>query len=122
MFESSASPDDSATPSASADLQPCPSRIEVELPYGEGAVLVKAYRTEDKQITLCRTPDDILYYYGEFTGRPETGIAMPAQETSDGFTAENTPYHYEIHGYTVTVTRNGALIGEEGLTVEPSPR
>jgi len=83
--------------------------------------LIRAYRTDNKQITLCRTPDDQLYYYGEFTGRPSTGIAMEAEVTQDGYVARNGPYRYTIDRGTVIVTQNGRRIGREDLTPEPSP-
>ncbi|WBP89277.1 hypothetical protein [Kitasatospora cathayae] len=80
-----------------------------------------AYRTKDKQITLCRTAAGKLYYYGEFTGRPDTGLAMPATQTADGFIARNGAYAYEISGTTVTITLDGRQIGRENLTRVESP-
>lgn len=115
VFDSN-TPSPTATPSSSA----CPARIARMLPGGEAA-LVRAYRTKNKHITLCRTPNDHLYYYGEFTGRPSTGLVMKAEETSDGYVARNGPYRYTIEDGKVTVTRNGGTIGREGLTPEPSP-
>lgn len=98
----------------------CPSRIERKLPGGE-ATLVRAFRTQNKQITLCRTPDDQLYYYGEFIGRPSTGIAMKAEKTTDGYVARNGPYRYTIENGKVTIAENGNTVGQENLTPEPSP-
>ncbi|WP_220040637.1 hypothetical protein [Streptomyces tateyamensis] len=111
----------SGTPSAHAATA-CAQRIASQLPNGSGAELVTAYRTSNKQITLCRTGGGTLYYFGEFTGRPDTGLAMPATQTADGFTADNGPYHYRISGNTVTVTENGKLIGQEQLTAVSSPQ
>ncbi|MGW3042739.1 hypothetical protein ACWC9T_22470 [Kitasatospora sp. NPDC001159] len=99
----------------------CPSRIAEELPEGGKAALVVAYRTKDKQITLCRTAAGKLYYYGEFIGRPDTGVAMPASQTPDGFVAHNGEYTYEISGSTVTVTLNGRQLGRENLSGVGSP-
>lgn len=99
----------------------CPDRIAEAIPAGHGAELVKAFRTENKQITLCRTSGGGLYYYGEFSDQREPGIAMPAEETSSGFEARNDPYSYRIDGDTVTVYRDGNRIGRETLIPEPSP-
>ncbi|MFE5947003.1 hypothetical protein [Streptomyces sp. NPDC056480] len=99
----------------------CPSRIADALPSGDGAALVEAFRTENKQITLCRTRSGKLYYYGEFSDRREPGIAMKAEKTSDGYEATNSPYRYVIHGDTVTVYKSGTRIGREDLSPEPSP-
>ncbi|MFG2842836.1 hypothetical protein ACGF12_06620 [Kitasatospora sp. NPDC048296] len=99
----------------------CPPRIAEELPESGKTTLVAAYRTKDKQITLCRTAAGNLYYYGEFTGRPNTGIAMPAIQTTDGFTARNGAYKYEISGDTVVITVDGRQLGREDLTRIESP-
>ncbi|MEU9981623.1 zinc finger protein [Streptomyces sp. NPDC050856] len=108
-----------SAPSATAGQ--CPGRIAAELPGGEGAGLVEAFRTVNKQITLCRTPGGTLYYYGEFTDRREKGIAMEAEETSDGYEARNGPYRYVIHDGVVTIYQSGERLGEENLVPEPSP-
>ncbi|WP_353945365.1 zinc finger protein [Streptomyces sp. HUAS MG91] len=100
----------------------CPTRIADELPSGGGAELVEAYRTENKQITLCRTTAGELYYYGEFSDHREAGIAMRATTTSDGYEASNDPYRYVIHGDLVTIYKSDAQIGEETVTPEPSPQ
>lgn len=100
---------------------PCPERIAAQLPGGTGAELVEAFRTENKQITLCRTASGSLYYFGEFSDGREKGIAMKAEETGDGYTARNDPYRYEVHDGVVTIYRSGGRIGEENLTPEPSP-
>ncbi|MFC9308554.1 hypothetical protein ACFTWH_15160 [Streptomyces sp. NPDC057011] len=107
----------STTPTAAS----CPGRIAEAIPDGDKAELVKAFRTENKQITLCRTSDGSLYYYGEFSDHREPGIAMPAEETTSGFKARNDPYSYRIDGDTVTVYRDGNRIGRETLSPEPSP-
>ncbi|MGW3208820.1 hypothetical protein [Streptomyces sp. NPDC001135] len=99
----------------------CPDRIATELPAGDGAELVQAFRTRNKQITLCRTTSGSLYYYGEFSDGREQGIAMKAKTTSEGYEANNGPYRYVIHGGVVTVYQSGRRIGEEELTPEPSP-
>jgi hypothetical protein len=99
----------------------CPARIADQLPDGDGAELVEAFRTSNKQITLCRTTSGTLYYYGEFSDRREAGIAMEAEQTSEGYEARNGPYRYEIHGNVVTIYQSGTQIGEEDLTPEPSP-
>ncbi|MFF5480490.1 hypothetical protein ACFY5C_24545 [Streptomyces sp. NPDC012935] len=99
----------------------CPDRIAAELPDGDGAELVRAYRTKNKQITLCRTTSGSLYYYGEFSDGREKGIAMEAEETSDGYEARNGEYRYVIHDGVVTVYQSGTQIGEEEVTPEPSP-
>ncbi|MET9732512.1 hypothetical protein ABZZ79_18245 [Streptomyces sp. NPDC006458] len=99
----------------------CPERIAAELPDGSGAELVEAFRTGNKQITLCRTGSGSLYYYGEFSDGREKGIAMKAERTGSGYVAHNGPYRYEIHDGVVTVYQSGRQIGEEDLTEEPSP-
>jgi hypothetical protein len=99
----------------------CPPRIAAELPDGDGAELVEAFRTSNKQITLCRTTSGTLYYYGEFSDGREAGIVMEAEQTSEGYEARNGPYRYEIHGKVVTIFQSGRQIGEEDLTPEPSP-
>jgi hypothetical protein len=99
----------------------CPGRIADELPSGDGAELVEAFRTGNKQITLCRTSAGKLYYYGEFSDHREPGIAMPAERTSDGYKADNPPYRYDIHDGVVTIYRSGTRIGQEEVTPEPSP-
>ncbi|OIJ85898.1 hypothetical protein BIV25_42385 [Streptomyces sp. MUSC 14] len=99
----------------------CPDRIAAELPDGDGAELVKAFRTKNKQITLCRTAAGSLYYYGEFSDGREKGIAMRANTTSSGYEARNGEYRYVIHDGVVTVYESGRQIGEEQLTPEPSP-
>ncbi|MFD0023850.1 hypothetical protein [Streptomyces sp. NPDC058382] len=99
----------------------CPTRIADELPSGDGAELVKAFRTGNKQITLCRTSGGKLYYFGEFSDRREPGIAMPAERTSGGYRATNPPYRYDIHDSVVTIYKSGTRIGQEELTEEPSP-
>ncbi|TXS19450.1 hypothetical protein EAO70_11845 [Streptomyces sp. adm13(2018)] len=99
----------------------CPSRIADELRGGDGATLVEAFRTENKQITLCRTRAGTLYYFGEFSDRREPGIAMRATRTEDGYEATNSPYRYVIRGSTVSVYKSGTRIGREELVPEPSP-
>jgi hypothetical protein len=121
MLDSATTPGPSST-TASPSGPSCPSRIAAKVPDGEDATLVRAYRTHNKQITLCRTADQHLYYYGEFTGRSGTGIAMRAKETSDGYIAWNKPYQYEINGESVTVTENGRRIGKEHLQRVTIPR
>ncbi|MFI2190671.1 hypothetical protein [Streptomyces sioyaensis] len=121
IFDSATTPDPSST-TASPSGPSCPSRIAAKLPDGEGATLVRAYRTHNKQIMLCRTPGQHLYYYGEFTGRSDTGITMRAKQTSDGYIAWNKPYRYEISGDTVTVTENGRRIGKEHLQRVANPQ
>lgn len=116
----SSTPDGSdASPSTAPS---CPTRIADELPSGDGAELVKAFRTSSKQITLCRTSGGKLYYFGEFSDQREPGIAMPAERTSDGYEATNPPYRYDIHDSVVTIYKSGTRIGQEELTEEPSPR
>ncbi|MCS0600711.1 hypothetical protein NX794_05625 [Streptomyces sp. LP11] len=99
----------------------CPDRIAAELPGGHGAELVQAFRTKNKQITLCRTTPGTLYYYGEFSDGREPGIAMKARTTSKGYEARNGEYRYVVHGGVVTVYQSGRRIGEEDLTPDPSP-
>ncbi|WP_262055980.1 hypothetical protein [Streptomyces sp. STR69] len=99
----------------------CPTRIADELPSGDGAELVKAFRTSNKQITLCRTTAGKLYYFGEFSDHREAGIAMSAKQTSGGFEATNSPYRYVIHDGVVTIYKSGTRIGQEELEDEPSP-
>ncbi|GAA2636039.1 hypothetical protein [Streptomyces vastus] len=118
-FDSDGSPDDGSTPASTAPA--CPGRIAAELPGGDGAELVDAFRTSNKQITLCRTTDGSLYYFGEFSDQREKGIAMNAEETSDGYEAYNDPYRYVIHDGVVTIYNADTQIGEEELTPEPSP-
>ncbi|MEU9097817.1 hypothetical protein [Streptomyces sp. NPDC048361] len=111
----------SAKPSASASGHPCPSRIADALPSGEGAGLVEAFRTQNKQITLCRTTAGDLYYFGEFSDHREPGIAMRAKKTDSGYEATNTPYRYVIHDGVVTIYESGGRIGQEKVTPEPAP-
>ncbi len=119
VIESASTPDDSGSgPGATAS---CPERIADELPSGEGAELVEAFRTANKQITLCRTTAGELYYFGEFSDQREPGIAMPAERTSDGYEATNAPYRYDIHDGVVTIYQSGTRIGQEELTEEPTP-
>ncbi|MGI5199726.1 hypothetical protein ACQEVY_39850 [Streptomyces sp. CA-288835] len=118
-FDSDGSPDGGSTPASTAPA--CPGRIAAELPSGDGAELVEAFRTANKQITLCRTTDGSLYYFGEFSDQREKGIAMEAEETSDGYEAYNDPYRYVIHDGVVTIYNADTQIGEEDLTPEPSP-
>lgn len=99
----------------------CPDRIAAELPGGDGAELVRAFRTKNKQITLCRTTSGSLYYYGEFSDGREKGIAMKAKTTGEGYEARNGEYRYVIHDGVVTVYQSGRRIGQEELTPEPSP-
>lgn len=107
-------------PSSPADR--CPGRIADALPQGDGAQLVEAFRTDNKQITLCRTSDGELYYYGEFSDRRERGIAMSAERTNNGYVARNPPYSYVIQDGTVTIYKSDRRIGREKVTPEPSPR
>ncbi|MFF4156461.1 hypothetical protein [Streptomyces sp. NPDC001678] len=117
---------DSGTPDSpdtrTGTAAPCPTRIADKLPSSDGAELVKAFRTTNKQITLCRTSGGKLYYFGEFSDQREPGIAMPAERTSDGYEASNPPYRYDIHDGVVTIYKSGTEIGQEELTPEPSPR
>ncbi|NUK32782.1 hypothetical protein HRW12_03130 [Streptomyces lunaelactis] len=110
---------DGSTPAATSD--PCPGRIAAEIPQGDGAELAEAFRTGNKQITLCRTTAGKLYYFGEFSDRREKGIVMGAEETADGYEARNGPYRYVIHSGVVTIYESGSQIGEEDVTPEPSP-
>ncbi|MER5772399.1 hypothetical protein [Streptomyces sp. NPDC001985] len=124
-YESLRSPDEesagpSPAPSGNAPGS-CPSRIAAELPKGAGASLEVAYRTGNKQIVLCRTKGGELYYFGEFSDRREAGVSMRARGTSEGYTARNGPYRYEIRGGVVTIYESGRRIGRESLTREPSP-
>ncbi|MES4889319.1 hypothetical protein [Streptomyces sp. NPDC096012] len=111
----------SGSPAPGSTAPACPDRIAAELPDGDGARLVQAFRTNNKQITLCRTGSGTLYYYGEFSDGREKGIAMKAKATSKGYEARNGVYHYVIHGGVVTVYRSGSRIGQEDVTPEPSP-
>jgi hypothetical protein len=113
----SSTPDDSGTGATAT----CPTRIADQLPSGDGAELVKAFRTRNKQITLCRTTGGELYYFGEFSDHREAGIAMPAEATDGGYEASNSPYRYDIHDGFVTIYKSGTRIGREELTAEPSP-
>jgi hypothetical protein len=113
--------DGSGSRGTTSRAAPCPGRIAEAIPSGNGAELVKAFRTKNKQITLCRTSGGSLYYFGEFSDHREPGIAMPAEETSDGYEAHNAPYSYRIGGDTVTIYRDGSRIGRETLSPEPSP-
>ncbi|MBL1109161.1 hypothetical protein JK361_32010 [Streptomyces sp. 5-8] len=115
----SSSESSGSTPRSTAEA--CPERIAAELPGGDGAELVRAFRTKNKQITLCRTASGSLYYYGEFSDGREKGIAMKARATSKGFEARNGEYRYVVHGGAVTIYQSGRRIGEEDLTPEPSP-
>ncbi|MFC8726868.1 hypothetical protein [Streptomyces bacillaris] len=99
----------------------CPDRIARAIPSGKGAVLVEAFRTKNKQITMCRTAADDLYYYGEFSDQREPGIAMRASKEPGGYEARNDPYSYRIKDGVVTIYRNGSRIGREELSPEPSP-
>ncbi|WKX73093.1 zinc finger protein [Streptomyces sp. XD-27] len=120
----SAGGDGDAAPDASESSAPsCPERIAAALPDGggSGTKLVKAFRTKNKQIVLCRTGGGKLYYFGEFKDRREKGIAMSATETSDGYEARNGAYRYRIHDGVVTIYESDRRIGEEDLTPEPSP-
>ncbi|MGW0538061.1 hypothetical protein [Streptomyces sp. NPDC003032] len=116
----SSRPDDSDT--GRSTTASCPTRIADELPSGDGAELVEAFRTGNKQITLCRTAGGKLFYFGEFSDQREPGIAMPAERTSDGYEASNPPYRYDIHDGVVTIYKSGTRLGQEELTEEPSPR
>lgn len=113
--------DGSGSGGTSSTAAPCPGRIAKAIPSGDGAELVRAFRTNNKQITLCRTSGGGLYYFGEFSDHREAGIAMPAKETSDGYEATNGPYSYRIDENTVTIYQNGSRIGRESLRPEPSP-
>ncbi|KUL43152.1 hypothetical protein [Streptomyces regalis] len=119
MYDSDGS--DSGGTDDTTVAETCPDRIAAALPDGDGAGLVQAYRTKNKQITLCRTTSGSLYYYGEFSDGREKGIAMEAEETSDGYEARNGEYRYVIHDGVVTVYQSGTQIGEEDVTPEPSP-
>ncbi|MFJ6786872.1 hypothetical protein [Streptomyces angustmyceticus] len=107
--------------SAESGPPACPERIASSLPSGDGATLVKAYRTKNKSITLCRTEDGKLFYYGEFSDHREDGIAMPAKKTSGGYEARNDPYRYRIHDGVVTIYQSDQRIGQEKLTPVASP-
>ncbi|MGW7488404.1 hypothetical protein [Streptomyces sp. NPDC054786] len=107
--------------SAKSGPPSCPERIASVLPGGDGAALVKAFRTKNKSIILCRTEDDKLFYYGEFSDHRERGIAMPAKKTPDGYEAHNDPYRYRIHDGVVTIYQSGRRIGQEKLTPVSSP-
>ncbi|MEE1772740.1 hypothetical protein PUR34_32440 [Streptomyces sp. JV185] len=113
--------DSSGSGGTSSTAAPCPGRIAGAIPSGDGSELVTAFRTKNKQITLCRTSGGDLYYFGEFSDHREPGIAMPAEETSDGYEARNSPYSYRIKKDTVTIYQNGRRIGRESLRPEPSP-
>ncbi|MGY3678980.1 hypothetical protein [Streptomyces sp. TE33382] len=116
---------DSDSPGSRTQVSPtagtCPERISEAIPSGRGAELVEAFRTKNKQITICRTSSEDLYYYGEFSDQREPGIAMRAEEIPGGYEARNDPYLYRIKGDTVTIYQNGTRIGRESLTSEPSP-
>ncbi|WP_431041663.1 hypothetical protein ACQUSR_06905 [Streptomyces sp. P1-3] len=111
----------SAPDASESSTRSCPERIAAALPGGGGAELVKAFRTKNKQIVLCRTGGGTLYYFGEFRDRREKGIAMPATKTSEGYEARNGSYRYSIHDGVVTIYESGRRIGEEKVTPEPSP-
>lgn len=108
-------------PTPTSTAAACPGRIADELPSGDGAELVEAFRTDNKQIVLCRTGAGKLYYFGEFSDRREAGITMPAKRTDDGYEASNPPYRYDIHDNVVSIYKSGTRIGREKLTPEPSP-
>ncbi|MCG5214040.1 hypothetical protein [Streptosporangium sp. KLBMP 9127] len=100
----------------------CPDRVVEMLPRSETAELVAAYSTANKQIILCRGNSGQVYYYGEYTGQPDTGLAFPAEETPYGYVALNGSYAYEVRGNEVIITRNGDQIGREDLTtLQPVP-
>ncbi|MEU8887589.1 hypothetical protein [Streptomyces sp. NPDC048442] len=112
-------------PESTASTPPsCPPRIAAELPgTGSGAELVDAFSTQNKQIVLCRTGEEELFYFGEFSDRREGGIAMPARTTADGYEASNGPYRYriDVKNQTVTIYESGQRIGRESLRPQPSP-
>lgn len=99
----------------------CPAHVADKLPSGGGAELVKSFRTNNKQITLCRTGAGKLYYFGQFSDKREPGVAMHAKQTSKGYEASNPPYRYDIHDGVVTIYKSGTRIGQEELTEESSP-
>jgi Zn-finger in Ran binding protein and others len=108
-----------SAPTATGD--PCPGRIAAQLPGGDGATLVEAYRTTYHRITLCRTASGKLYYFGEAADQQGQHIAIPATKTSSGYIARNGVYRYVIHHGVVTIYKSGSQIGEEDLHLEPSP-
>jgi hypothetical protein len=99
----------------------CPDRIAGKLPSSGSAVLVAAYLSANKQVVICRADSGQLYYYGQYTDRPDTGLVMEATPTSDGYLARNGAYSYEIRGSAVVVTHNGQQILQEDLQPDPSP-
>ncbi|RMI41434.1 hypothetical protein [Streptomyces triticirhizae] len=114
-------PSEESTESRAVETrEPCPARIDAELP-GVSAELVDAFRTDNKQITLCRTGEGELYYFGEYSDGREPGIPMRARESTGGYEASNGPYRYEISNGVVTIYEDGARIGQEELTPEPDP-
>ncbi|MBB6171876.1 DNA-directed RNA polymerase subunit RPC12/RpoP [Nocardiopsis mwathae] len=103
-------------PAASAPQDSdCPFHVTRRLPEPEEAVLVEAFMSADKQITLCRTASGSLFYYGEYFAEPENGTLVPAETTDDGYTAESGPYRYEIVGDEVIVFRQGEELSRDLL-------
>jgi hypothetical protein len=98
----------------------CPDRVALLIP-DSGADLVAAYDAGDKHIVICRAVTGALYYYGQYIGRDDTGLLMPAQETATGWLARNGAYLYEIRGDEVVVSVDGREIVRE-LLVTTSPR
>jgi hypothetical protein len=95
------------TPTTPAPYSGCPSRIAAKIPDSDGATVVVAYKTTDKQIVLCKTSAGQLYYHGEYTAQSNSGIAIRASTTSTGYVAQNGKYYYEINGNTVIVRYDG---------------
>lgn len=102
-------------PKTPAPRLACPDRVSERLSGSTSTDLVAAYGAGDNQIFLCRTDSGQVYYYGEYTGRPDTGLAMPASETPHGYIARNGAYTYEVRNGEVIITRGGSEIARKKL-------
>lgn len=105
-----------AAPAATAPV-PCPEAVARHLPT-PGATLVAAYQTDRHLVTLCRLPDDRVFYDGRRKDRPatrETLISLPAGQTRDGWLARNGDTTYEVTGDTLVVSEGSTVLLRDPL-------
>jgi hypothetical protein len=112
------SPSTSSSDSGSTSGTACPTAVAKWLPAS--ATLIAQYETDEHQVTLCQeSSSGQVWYDGQVKGaavNQNTHISLRATRTSNGYTAVNKNYVYEVTGTQLVVTISGKRQPAKHLT------